>query len=39
MQVAANRFVLRRRMTGTVIVGSYHDALGAVFWKRFEGLC
>lgn len=37
MQKAANRFVLRRRMTGTVIAGSYHVVLGPVFWESFRG--
>ncbi|SAK73668.1 hypothetical protein AWB80_04142 [Caballeronia pedi] len=36
MQKAANGFVLGRCMTGTVIVGSYHVALGPIFWESFR---
>jgi hypothetical protein len=33
MQKAASGLVLRRRITGTVLVGTYHVALGPVFWE------
>jgi hypothetical protein len=35
MQDTSNGFVLRRWMNGTVIVGSYHDVLGSVFWEIY----
>jgi hypothetical protein len=37
MQEPSNGFVLRRRMSGAVIVGSYHDVLGPLFWELFRG--
>ena len=38
MEEAGNELAFRRRMTGRVIAGLYHVALGPVFWERFEAL-
>ncbi|WP_321794614.1 hypothetical protein [Caballeronia sp. J97] len=37
MQQPSSGFVLRRRMSTAMIVGSYHDVLGPLFLELFVG--